>query len=360
MPSLPKSVFVLLVWAFASSFAAGITEAQHRDGLVATHRGRVDRDFFLQGEYFGSISSPYPGTPWRDVGLQVVAVGDGRFDAVLYPGGLPGSGWSGGSTVELKGTARGGTAFLQGRGFQIVVESNSALVYDGRGQALGQIPKVQRTSPTLGALPPVGAEVLFDGTTTEHFVGAEMTPGRLLEVGTRTERVYRDYTLHLEFLLPYMPDADGQARANSGVYLQSRYEVQILDSFGLEGRDNECGALYRTRPPDINMCFPPLTWQTYDIRFTAPRFDDEGNKTADARITVWHNGVAIHNDVAIPDKTGAGEPEGPEPLPIRLQDHGNPVRFRNIWILEHGPSGAPAPLAGDSRPDRFSEVAAVE
>jgi hypothetical protein len=81
------------------------------------------------------------------------------------------------------------------------------------------------------------------------------------------------------------------------------------------------------------MCLPPLTWQTYDIYFTAPRFDAEGKKTADARLTVWHNGVLIHNNVEVPNKTGGGAAEGPDPRPIKLQDHGNPVNFRNIWIV---------------------------
>jgi hypothetical protein len=116
--------------------------------------------------------------------------------------------------------------------------------------------------------------------------------------------------------------------------LQSRYEVQVLDSFGLEGVFNECGSLYRQRAPDLNMAFPPLSWQTYDITFHSPTFDACGNKCRDARLTVLHNGVPVHNNVPITGKTGAGQPEGPQPLPIKFQDHGNPVHFRNIWLLE--------------------------
>ena len=131
-----------------------------------------------------------------------------------------------------------------------------------------------------------------------------------------------------------MPTARGQARGNSGVYIQRRYEVQILDSFGLEGVFNECGALYRQTPPDLNMCLPPLAWQTYDIWFTPPRFAADGKtKLANARITVLHNGVPVHWHREITAKTGGGQQEGPEPLPIQLQDHGNPVMFRNIWIV---------------------------
>jgi hypothetical protein len=127
------------------------------------------------------------------------------------------------------------------------------------------------------------------------------------------------------------------------VYIQRRYEVQILDSFGLEPAFNDCGALYRQQPPDLNMSFPPLHWQTYDIWFTAARWDEAGNKSANARITVLHNGVPIHADREIMTKTGAGMPEGPELLPILFQNHGDPVRFRNIWIVLEVP-GAKEPV----------------
>jgi hypothetical protein len=140
--------------------------------------------------------------------------------------------------------------------------------------------------------------------------------------------------MHLEFRTPYMPRARGQGRGNSGVYIQERYEVQVLDSFGLDGADNECGSLYKQRAPILNMSFPPLSWQTYDVDFTAPHFDATGKKTRNAHITVRHNGVIVQNDVEITSKTGAGAAEGPNPRPIKLQDHGNPVHFRNIWIVE--------------------------
>ena len=140
--------------------------------------------------------------------------------------------------------------------------------------------------------------------------------------------------MHAEFRLPYMPHARGQNRSNSGFYLLSSYEVQVLDSFGLEGIKNECGALYRYKQPDINMCLPPLQWQTYDITFRSPTFDAAGNKLCNARITVLHNGVAVHNNFEVERKTGAGKPESPAPRPIKLQDHSNPVRYRNIWLID--------------------------
>jgi Domain of Unknown Function (DUF1080) len=131
-----------------------------------------------------------------------------------------------------------------------------------------------------------------------------------------------------------MPNATGQARSNSGCYLQGRYECQILDSFGLEGRDNECGGIYQASKPEVNMCFPPLAWQTYDIEFRAAKFDSDGKKTSSAKVTVKHNGVVIHRNREVPSSTPGGPlgKEGPEAGPLFLQDHGDPVRFRNIWI----------------------------
>ena len=148
-----------------------------------------------------------------------------------------------------------------------------------------------------------------------------------------TREGFGDCRIHVEFNIDADSGADWKADGNSGVYIQRRYEMQILDSFGLEGKYNECGALYRQQTPDTNMCLPPLSWQTYDIWFTAARFDDEGDKTANARITVLHNGVPIHSNREILTKTGAGRPEGPEPLPILLQNHSNPVNFRNVWLV---------------------------
>nr|QMS48206.1 putative large multi-functional protein [uncultured bacterium] len=105
--------------------------------------------------------------------------------------------------------------------------------------------------------------------------------------------------------------------------------------------NNECGALYKLRAPDVNMCLPPLQWQTYDIDFHAARFEGD-TKVDDARLSVWQNGVPIHWNVAIANKTGAGQAEGPDPLPILLQDHGNPVVFRNLWLIETDGHDLPA------------------
>lgn len=178
--------------------------------------------------------------------------------------------------------------------------------------------------------------------------GAEGTPcrwrlleGGIMEVtsgGIVSKEVFNDHRVHLEWRTPFMPDKREQARGNSGVYLQGRYEVQILDSYGLEGKDNEAGGIYTVSPPRINMCYPPLQWQTYDIEFRAPRYDEDGNKTAHATLTVWHNGVLVQDAVEAPYFTRAhvGGVMS-EPGPLHLQDHGNPVWFRNIWVERMDP-----------------------
>ena len=144
-----------------------------------------------------------------------------------------------------------------------------------------------------------------------------------------TKGKFKDFKLHIEFRTPFMPDARGQGRGNSGVYLQNRYEVQVLDSYGLEPKDNECGGIYQVGVPMVNVCYPPMQWQTYDITFRAPRSDEK------AVVTVVHNGVTIHDRLKIPGPTG-GALDGNvlEPGGIYLQDHGNLVRFRNIWLVE--------------------------
>jgi hypothetical protein len=147
-----------------------------------------------------------------------------------------------------------------------------------------------------------------------------------------TRKTFQNFQLHLEFKVPDN-GKKGQANGNSGVYIQQRYEVQILQSHGLEPLNNGCGAVYKIKAPDTNASRPAGEWQTYDITFHAPKWDAGGKKVSNARITLVHNGATIHDNADIPNKTGAGEAESPELGPIKLQDHGNPVQFRNIWIV---------------------------
>jgi len=177
--------------------------------------------------------------------------------------------------------------------------------------------------------------VLFNGRTANKFEGGKLTDDGFLEQGITSKQKFGSFKLHMEFKLSYMPYARGQGRSNSGCYMQGRYEVQILDSFGLEGKNNECGGIYTIKDAAVNMCFPPLSWQTYDVEYTQAKYDSAGKKTENARMTVRHNGVLVQDDVELPNATrGAPVKEGPEPGPIYIQDHSNPVRFRNIWLVE--------------------------
>jgi hypothetical protein len=289
-------------------------------------------DFADQGEYASGIRGADASTG-PAYGLQLVALGDGRFSARLFPGGLPGNGGRASESVALEGTREDGQVIVREGNQHITIRDHKAVLRDAADQELATLVKVVRRSPLLGVPAPDGAIVLFDGQATAAFKQARVSDG-LLQVGTELIPRFRNYLLHVEFQVPFVPIARGQGRGNSGLYLQSRYEVQVLDSFGLDAANNECGALYRQRAPDINMSFPALAWQTFDITFHSPIYDRCGRKRRDARISVLHNGVLVHDRVAIHNKTGAGQPEGPELLPIKFQDHGNPVQFRNIWLRE--------------------------
>ena len=293
-----------------------------------------DLDQALLGEFTGPVTTA--PNKYQPLALQIRPIGDGRFEAIQYTGGLPGQRTHRRQSVALIGKRSGDFLVLSGGPWAIFVEKDHCLIVDRQGQRVGRLERVTRKSPTEGALPPKDAVVLFDGSGTDQFTAANMTEDGLLMQGADVKQMFQDFNLHLEFRLPYMPAGRDQGRANSGIYLQSRYEVQVLDSFATEPVANGCGALYRFRKPDVNMCFPPLEWQTYDIIFTAPRWASDGTKMRNGRITVWHNGVKVHDNLELADKTGRGKPEEPLLLPIRLQDHGNPVRYRNIWIVDRG------------------------
>ena len=313
---------------------AGICHAQ--DGelqrYTAVELDAVDADFRYSGEYQGRVKTSENAA--ATMGLQVVALGAGKFGGMSYVGGLPGTGWNRQERSTVAGQSNGALVTLEDDHHRYEMVNDSIMVFSKDGAIVGELPKVLRRSATLGMPAPPNAYTLFDGQDTRQFKNGQVTEEGLLKEGTELIRKFRDFTMHVEYRLPYMPYARGQGRSNSGIYLQSSYEVQVLDSFGLEGVENECGALYRYKRPDLNMCLPPLRWQTYDITFRSPRFDAEGKKIRNARLTVLHNGVAVHDDFEVERKTGAGQPEADVLRPIKLQDHSNPVRFRNIWLID--------------------------
>jgi hypothetical protein len=334
MHSPPVWLIATLVLA-AGSLPAQESRAPDPHRLAILDRAEAGPDFADQGEYAGHLFLRHGGG-WasQPFGLQVAAQGDGQFIGTLYRGGLPGAGWDRSQRWTLAGARTAAGVELHADGTYVTVSSGGAKLASSSRQWVGELRRLERSSPTLGLHPPAGAVVLFDGRDTSRLRKARVTPQGLLCEGAEFDTPCRDFSMHLEFLLPFMPQARGQGRANSGVYVQSRYEIQVLDSFALEGIENECGALYRQRRPDINMCSPPLMWQTYDLDFTSPRFDAQGAKLQNARLTVRHNGTLIHNNVEVISKTGAGAAEGAKLLPTKLQDHGNPVRFRNIWLVD--------------------------
>ncbi len=205
-------------------------------------------------------------------------------------------------------------------------------------------------SPTMGAPAPPEALRLFDGTSLDHWEQVraknawDILENGILQANPATpylesKHQFRDCRLHLEFRTPFLPEEREQDRGNSGVFLQHYYEIQILDSYGLPGYWNDCGSIYRISAPYVNMCLPPLQWQTYDIEFRGARFGEQGELLEKARITVLHNGVAVQKDHEIPRGTSGDAKKPPVPPPavpgaLRLQSHKNHVQFRNIWVVD--------------------------
>jgi hypothetical protein len=321
-----KTVLTLLSLTLLAPPRASAADAKAEPGTYLTieQARAAGPDIDLQGEFADA-----------HLGAQIIALGNDTFRAVFHHGGLPGAGWDKSAKVEAEAKRDGEKVefTLPGGGKATLTKPTLTGTKDEKPFTLK---RVARQSPTLGAKPPAGAVVLFDGTSFDAFAGGhedDLKRG-LIAPGCKTKRDdFQNYTLHLEFLLPFKPLGRGQGRANSGVYMQDRYEIQVLDSFGLKGLNNECGGIYSKTAPSVNMCLPPLVWQTYDIDFEAAKFDADGKKTKNAVITVRHNGLTIHDKVEINGPTGGGKPENPMGGPIQLQGHGNPVFYRNVWLV---------------------------
>ncbi len=306
-----------------------LSPAAAEDTFLTVEDGGAD--YAVQGEYVGEIKHD---AETITLGFQVIALGGQKFDGVAYPGGLPGDGWNGEEKFRATGSTVDGATKLvsEGHGYAII-KDGEAVLHSREGAVTGTLKKVERISPTMGEKPPAGAIVLFDGKSADKFERGKITEKGLLAADCETKEKFGDHTLHIEFRTPFKPTARGQERGNSGVYVHGRYECQVLDSFGLEGENNECGGIYSIARPAVNACFPPLTWQTYDIDFTSGEYEGD-KKIKNARVTIKHNGITIHDDLELTHGTPGKNLEGPGPDVIYLQGHGNPVVYRNIWIVK--------------------------
>jgi hypothetical protein len=295
------------------------------------------QDYEMQGEYKGEFTAKDGSL--KQMGIQIRAMGSGNFVAVFLPGGLPGDGWDGITRIEAEGRSE-----FSEEGFSGTLADG---VFSGRN-AEGEefeLQKVMRTSPTEDMEPPEGSIVLFDGSNGDEwepasggFAGKQVSTledgTKALNDGFNSRRKFGDFFLHMEFRMSAMPDARGQSRCNGGLFLHDTYEIQMLETFAYLGTNSELGGVYRLYAPMMNMAYPPLSWQTWDIDFKAPVFEN-GEKVENARITMKWNGVLVHDDRELRGTAGYRDEEGPGKKSIHLQERGEPTMFfKNVWVIE--------------------------
>ena len=304
------------------------------------------------------------------VEAKIIGRGNGKYDGSLI---VPNPNDSEGKPFVVPVTGKGEATDSNSKAtftgsFKLPDEfaGNGTLTFDvANGKANGsfkadnangtfELTRYTYKSKTLGAKPPEGAVVLFDGKDLKQWKmrGANADPfwkltdqgavqvhraeldGKMLKGSLVSIPTFTDAKIHVEFRTPYMPFATGQARGNSGVYVQGRYEVQVLDSFGLPPKDNEAGGIYKASVPKLNAALPPGEWQTYDITFHAPKFDENKKKIKDATISVVYNDQLIHDNITLPAPTPGGTGgDVSTPGGLLFQDHGNPVQYRNVWFM---------------------------
>ncbi len=347
MSSLRNTFLVIL--AIASLAAVGAAGPRTACAAVLTEAQ-------VQGLYEGSGKDA--AGEFR-IEARVVAQGNGNYNVFVRQcrdGGKI-------ARVELTGRTAAGAVTFSGRAAAAAWKgAYAAGVIRGEcgpGAAF-ELRRIERKSPTLGKAPPKGAVVLLDGKDFSKLVranGADVRPGKegvgpdgsiqIPPGGMNSRQTFAgSLDLHVEFLIPFMPAAHGQGRGNSGVFLPNGDEIQVLDSFGEPTyRGGGCGGVYAYVDPDVMETIqslkdkhvaecnftlasaPPLQWQTYDIEYRVRTKD--GKLAAKPRVTVYHNGIKIHDNCEI---RGANVGEAPKGR-LHFQDHGNPVRFRNIWVV---------------------------
>jgi len=322
-------------------------------GIAPAAEGSAPSVDVVMGDYEGTFTPA--GGPAVKAEAKVVAefaVGKDKSVRKTYRAVLNTltEGGAGAVKAELLGDLAGGEVALAGKGAAAESKgliANEKLTAEIKGDGGGKfdLKRVVRHSPTEGQKPPAGAVILlpYEPGKPTNLDAWQNKSWKILDdgsiqVGRRnnlTVQEFGDMRLHVEFKCPYMPEARGQGRGNSGVYSQDRYEVQILDSFGLPPKDNECGGIYQVSVPKVNACFPPESWQTYDIEFHTQKFDTDGKVLGPATLTVHHNGVLIQDKAQVPKETvAAGSKGAVKKGPLMVQDHGNPVCYRNIWLVE--------------------------
>ncbi len=286
-----RTTILRVILSLGFACLAGPLSAQVKQNGVWTNPDdeSIPAVFHVQGEYEGKLDDG------QKVGAQVIALDEeGAVQAVVYAGGLPGAGWDEKHKILLDGKLAVGAVELRpAKGERKYIDRqpekfSAARQFPPAGQRpwTGAIAggvftgktddgksfvmkRIERKSPTLGAKPPENAVVLFDGTSLEHFNGGRLDAAHgILNTDAkdvRSKDKFKAYTVHIEFRTPFRPKARSQGRGNSGFYQTNGQEVQVLDSFGLEGLKNECGGLYGRADSRINMCLPPLAWQTFDV-----------------------------------------------------------------------------------------------
>lgn len=341
---MKRIALFLIVALTLTSVLGGITQGAEKKAAPAKKteaKKPADVDKYT-GEYTGNL---VVDSKKGDGLAQVIAEKDGQYRAVLMRGLWKTAPDPKQIRIELVGKAdAAGNIALEGEGWKgSLVGRKTLTAKSDKGSFEGKW--TVRKSPTLGAKPPKGAVVVqafecgkkpsLDGWNNKSWTALACGAMRVGKGSNFTVAKFGSAKIHIEFRCPYEPHRRGQGRGNSGVYVQKRYEVQVLDSFGLKSRRGDAGSIYGVATTKINASLPPLQWQTYDIEFKNAVVGADGKVKTPPMMSVVHNGIQVHKDQVLPDKTRAAAASGVTPKDsIMLQDHGNKVEYRNVWVVE--------------------------